>query len=58
MVETNGDCILLTSLVEKYPKYDKIFESESTVDYSWNGKKQYNVNNSTDAIYIGIMGNK
>lgn len=27
MVETNGDCILLTSLSEKFPNYNQIFDS-------------------------------
>ncbi len=26
----------------------------STVDYSWNGKKQYNVDSNLDIIYVGI----
>jgi len=39
MIEKNGDCMLLTSLSEKNPKFDQVFESNSTVDYNWNGKK-------------------
>ncbi len=30
----------------------------STVDYSWNGKKQYNVDSDVDVIYVGIKGEK
>lgn len=58
LTETNGDCILLTSLTEKFPNYDQVFNSEAQVDYSWNGKKQYTVNSSTEAIYVGVMGAK
>jgi hypothetical protein len=47
---------MLTSLIEKNPVYDQVFESNSTVDYSWNGKRQYNINADTEAIYIGILG--
>lgn len=42
---------------EQYPKYDQVFENDSTVDYSWNGKAQYTVN-ADSVIYVGIMGAK
>lgn len=41
MIETNGDCMLFTSLTEKNPTYDQVFEKDSQVDYSWSGKKMY-----------------
>jgi hypothetical protein len=44
LIETNGDCILLTSLSEQFPNYDQVFNSEAQVDYSWDGKRQYTVN--------------
>jgi hypothetical protein len=58
MVEKNGACIMLTSLTETAPKFDQVFEQNSTVDYSWNGKRQYNVDASVEAIYVGVLGEK
>lgn len=58
LTEKNGDCMMLTSLFEKNPKLEQVFESNSTVDYSWNGKKEYNVNPDTEAIYIAVLGEK
>ncbi len=57
MVETNGNCLLLSSLDVEYPKYDQIFVINSTVDYSWNGKVSYTVNGD-GVIYVGVMGAK
>lgn len=47
---------MLSSMSEKNPTYEQVFDINSTIDYSWNGKKQYNVNPDTEAIYIGILG--
>lgn len=58
MIEKNGACIMLTSLTEENPKFEQVFEVNSTVDYSWNGKRQYNVDGNVEAIYVGIMGEK
>lgn len=58
LTETNGDCIMLTSMTEKFPNYDQVFDSESQVDYSWDGKRQYTINSSVEAIYVGVMGAK
>ena len=44
MVEKNGACVMLTSLSVERPTFDQVFEQNSTVDYSWNGKRQYNLN--------------
>lgn len=34
-----------------------IFAEDSTVDYSWTGKKQFNLNSKDNqAIYIGVLG--
>ena len=49
---------MLTSLTENTPTFDQVFEKNSTVDYSWNGKRQYNVGSDIEAIYVGIKGEK
>lgn len=49
---------MLTSMTEKFPNYDQVFDSETQVDYSWDGKRQYTINSSIEAIYVGVMGAK
>lgn len=40
----NGDCILLTSLTRERPVFEMLFEENSDVSYTWNGRKTYEVN--------------